>query len=211
MPLKQNYSNLWKKLKSVPVEKKSVRESEKHGKKWTWNHFFACKGTSKRGQKMVSRAVLLFKGEETGCILIRSLHLKINFPNRKNIKCSKVKRSIKKKMRETFRKKSWEIKKKHEFWVSKWPKVTRPSVNTYWKAKSNEHFMFLLNMQPSVLYPAGSRASPPDYFNNTPYLDPEGTLKMLTRKLRVCVLPHTSSSFFNFEGQKRFFEIKKKG
>ena len=73
MPLKQKYSNLWKKLKSVPVEKKSVRESEKHGKKWTWNHFFACKETSKRGQKLVSRAVLLFKGEETGCILIRSL------------------------------------------------------------------------------------------------------------------------------------------
>ena len=89
------------------------RESEKHGKKWTWNHFFARKETSKRGQKMVSRAVLLFKGEETGCILIRSLHLKINFPNRQNKKCSKVKRSIqKKKMRETFRKKSWEIKKK---------------------------------------------------------------------------------------------------
>ena len=62
--------------------------------------------------------------------------------------------------------------------------------------------MFLLNMQPSVLYPAGSRASPPDYFNNTPYLDPEGTLKMLTRKLRVCVLPHTSSSFFNFSHKK---------
>ena len=62
--------------------------------------------------------------------------------------------------------------------------------------------MFLLNMQPSVLYTAGSRASPPDYFNNTPYLDPEGTLKMLTRKLRVCVLPHTSSSFFNFSHKK---------
>ena len=97
MPLKQKYSNLWKKLKSVLVKKKSVRESEKHGKKCTWNHFFAPKKTSKRGKKLVSRAVLLFKGEETGCILIRSLHLKINFPNRKNIKCSKVKRSIKKK------------------------------------------------------------------------------------------------------------------
>ena len=98
MPLKQNYSNLWKKIeKRARGKKKSVRESEKHGKKWTWNHFFACKETSKRGQKMVSRAVLLFKGEETGCILIRSLHLKINFPNRQNKKCSKVKRSIQKK------------------------------------------------------------------------------------------------------------------
>ena len=96
LSLKQTISKPWKKLKMCPW-KISVRESEKHGKKWTWNHFFACKETSKRGQKMVSRAVLLFKGEETGCILIRSLHLKINFPNRKNIKCSKVKRSIKKK------------------------------------------------------------------------------------------------------------------
>ena len=52
---------------------------------------------SKRGQKLVTRAVLLFKGEETGCILIRSLHLKINLPNGQNKKCSKVKRSIQKK------------------------------------------------------------------------------------------------------------------
>ena len=93
-----------KNWKACLWKNKSVRESEKHGKKCTWNHFFAPKKTSKRGKKLVSRAVLLFKGEETGCILIRSLHLKINFPNRKNIKCSKVKRSIKKKMRETFRK-----------------------------------------------------------------------------------------------------------
>lgn len=132
MPLKQKYSNLWKKLKSVPVKKKSVRESEKHGKKWTWNHFFARKETSKRGQKLVSRAVLLFKGEETGCILIRSLHLKINFPNRQNKKCSKVKRSIqKKKMRETFRKKSWKIKKNMNFGPQndpKWP--VRQSIHT---------------------------------------------------------------------------------
>ena len=120
-----------KNWKACPWKKKSVRESEKHGKKWTWNHFFACKETSKRGQKMVSRAVLLFKGEETGCILIRSLHLKINFPNRKNIKCSKVKRSIKKKMRETFRKKSWEIKKNMNFGSQndpKWP--VRQSIHT---------------------------------------------------------------------------------
>ena len=104
-----------KNWKASQWKKKCVCESEKHGKKWTWNDFCARKETSKRGQKLDSRAVLLFKGEVTGCILISSLHLKFNFPNRQNKKCSKVKRIIQKKNARKFQKKIMGNKKNMNF------------------------------------------------------------------------------------------------
>ena len=78
-----------------------VKNTENSGRETT---FLPVKKLPKGAKKWFSRAVLLFKGEETGCILIRSFHLKINFPKRKNIKCSKLKRIIKKNPRNVQKK-----------------------------------------------------------------------------------------------------------